>query len=258
LGLLTVCVAAQAAATKAELGSATAKHGFQNETEVAGKFNNWKTDPDAQEWLRTMGYSAADVINVAAAKPHGEKADVELLIKTKRGEKTEGISIKLVSNPAGFNQIDKRWLSHYQKMWNIPTDVMDSLKLFVGEVAPNGKSRQLDRMYLNELDAAARQNIVEFFTANKAEIVSDLLKGDGIYSAGWLMVALKSGDTPKWTVRKMDDAIRIFGDGEVKITRGGNLKIGRITMQRKGGDAGRKTAKMLQFKINPAELFETK
>lgn len=27
-------------------------------------------------------------------------------------------------------------------------------------------------------------------------------------------------------------------------------------MQRKGGDGGRKTAQMLQFKINPAELFD--
>jgi hypothetical protein len=39
------------------------------------------------------------------------------------------------------------------------------------------------------------------------------------------------------------------------ITKGGNLKIGRITMQRKGGDGGRDTAKMLQFKINPMTLF---
>ncbi len=29
-------------------------------------------------------------------------------------------------------------------------------------------------------------------------------------------------------------------------------------MQRKGGDGGRETAKMLQFKINPAELLENK
>ncbi|PIP30525.1 type II restriction endonuclease, partial [bacterium (Candidatus Howlettbacteria) CG23_combo_of_CG06-09_8_20_14_all_37_9] len=27
-------------------------------------------------------------------------------------------------------------------------------------------------------------------------------------------------------------------------------------MQRKGGDGGRESAKMLQFKINPVELFE--
>jgi len=41
----------------------------------------------------------------------------------------------------------------------------------------------------------------------------------------------------------------------VRITEKGSLKIGRITMQRKGGDAGRETSKMLQFKINPMELF---
>ena len=31
-----------------------------------------------------------------------------------------------------------------------------------------------------------------------------------------------------------------------------------ITMQRKGGDNGRETAKMLQFKINPVQLFDAK
>jgi len=41
----------------------------------------------------------------------------------------------------------------------------------------------------------------------------------------------------------------------VRITNQGSLKIGKITMQRKGGDAGRGSAKMLQFKINPVELF---
>jgi hypothetical protein len=44
----------------------------------------------------------------------------------------------------------------------------------------------------------------------------------------------------------------------VVVTRGGNLRIGRIAMQRKGGDAGRDTAKMLQFKIDPTELFGAK
>lgn len=39
------------------------------------------------------------------------------------------------------------------------------------------------------------------------------------------------------------------------MTPRGSLKIGRITVQRKGGDNGRKTANMLQFKINPTEIF---
>ena len=46
-----------------------------------------------------------------------------------------------------------------------------------------------------------------------------------------------------------------FGNGDIVITPRGSLQIGRITMQRKGGDGGRETANMLQFKINPAELF---
>ena len=50
--------------------------------------------------------------------------------------------------------------------------------------------------------------------------------------------------------------IRFYGEGPIVITRAGSLKIGRITMQRKGGDNGRESANMLQFKINPVDLFE--
>ena len=53
----------------------------------------------------------------------------------------------------------------------------------------------------------------------------------------------------------MNIAINHYSQGEVIITKRGNFVIGRITMQRKGGDGGRPTGNMLQFKINPAELF---
>jgi len=49
--------------------------------------------------------------------------------------------------------------------------------------------------------------------------------------------------------------LNFFGNDDIAITKKGNFKIGRIGMQRKDGDAGRTTANM-QFKINPAELFE--
>lgn len=67
-----------------------------------------------------MGYRPESVESVTAVKPHGEKADVEVTIKTRSGEQTEGISIKLVSSPNGFNQIDKRWLRQYVKLWSMP------------------------------------------------------------------------------------------------------------------------------------------
>ena len=40
------------------------------------------------------------------------------------------------------------------------------------------------------------------------------------------------------------------------MTPRGSISIGKITVQRKGGDGGRDTANMLQFKINPAELID--
>lgn len=248
--------AAQATApSKVALGSNTAKNGFKNEDEIRDKFNNWKTDEDARVWLGAMNYKVAEIENVTATKPHGEKADVEVVIKTKKGETKEGISIKLVSSPNGFNQIDKRWLAHYVRMWKIPPDVEAALKLFLGETPPNRPSRDAKRMYLNELDTASQKAVIEFFTANRAKIVSDLFSGDGPHAAGWVMVALRSTSKSRWVLKTDADAIKFFGDGKIELTRNGNLKIGLITMQRKGGDGGRDTAKMLQFKINPALLF---
>lgn len=50
--------------------------------------------------------------------------------------------------------------------------------------------------------------------------------------------------------------LKYFGNGEVVISKRGTFKIGLITMQRKGGDNGRDTANMLQFKIDPIEIFK--
>ena len=58
-----------------------------------------------------------------------------------------------------------------------------------------------------------------------------------------------------WTLKSINHVINHYSNGDVIISPKGSLRIGRIGMQRKGGDAGRHTANMLQFKINPAELF---
>ncbi len=80
-------VCTQTSAAKVELGSETARNGFRNEDEIRDKFNGWKADADARIWLAAMNYKVADIESVTAAKPHGEKADVEVRIKTKGGEK---------------------------------------------------------------------------------------------------------------------------------------------------------------------------
>jgi hypothetical protein len=120
IGLASARFAQQVRTAKVELGSETAKNGFKNEDEIKIKFENWSTDADARAWLTAMGFKPAEISSVTVNKPHGEKADIEVSVKTKSGTRTEGISIKLVSSPNGFNQIDKRWLSHYATMWKMP------------------------------------------------------------------------------------------------------------------------------------------
>jgi hypothetical protein len=255
---LAICGSAwaqKAANDKVDLGSNTAKNGFKNEDEIRDKFNNWKSDGDARAWLTAMNYKVVDIERLTTTKPHGEKADVEVQVKTRSGERTEGISIKLVSSPNGFNQIDKRWLSHYAAMWKMPQTVLNALKLFVGEIPPLKPGRSPDRMFLNEIDADSQKAITAFFTEHKADIVKDLFQGEGAHAAGWVMVANKATANTHWTLKPMDDVIKFYSDGPVAITSGGNLKIGRITVQRKGGDGGRETARMLQFKINPTLLI---
>jgi hypothetical protein len=241
-----------------EQGSAAAKAGFRNEAEIAVKFGDWRRDEDARAWLAAMGYEPDGIVAVEARRPHGEKADVQVRVRTKDAERIEGISVKLVSGTRGFNQVDKRWLSHYAKLWKMPAVVIEGLKLFTGETRPRVESRNTERMFLDELDTEQRDAIVAFFSEHKAKIVSDLLEGDGAFAAEWLLVAYRPAGKTRWVLKSSADAARFFGDGPVTITRAGNLKIGRITMQRKGGDGRRETAKMLQFKIDPALLLNEK
>lgn len=240
------------------LGSNTAKGGFKNEDSVVNKFNDWKNDEDAQNWLGIMGYRLEDIEKVAAEKVHGYKTDVQVQITIyfKKIISAENISVKLVSNPCGFNQVDKRWVDSYVEMWKIPPQIAVNLKLFTGEIKPRRKNLRDDRRFLlTEMKDEDRQKIVEFFKKNKILVVSDILKGRGKLSSGWMLVALSFGGKTKWTLRSINEAMNVFAEGDIKVTSQGSLRIGKITMQRKGGDGGRKTAQMLQFKINPVELF---
>jgi len=98
-------------------GSQTAKDGFKNESDIVKKFNNWKKDTIAQEWLKIMGYKLKEIEFVEAIIISGYKTDVQVQvrIKLKKAIDVENLQVKLVSNPRGFNQIDKRKLINMLK-----------------------------------------------------------------------------------------------------------------------------------------------
>lgn len=243
------------------LGSKTAKSGFENEDDVVAKFNNWLKDLDAKEWLIAMNYKINEIESVTAVKvPGHHKADVQVQvsIKLKKAIGLENISLKLVTTSTGFNQIDKREIDKYVEMWDIPSDITEALRLFTGNTKPAVKGlKDPGRMLLTEMPEKIQNKIVEFFSKNKILIVSDLLKGNDEFSADWFMVVWKiPNENPKWIIKDINFVLNFYGDGEVRITKQGSLAIGKIGMQRKGGDGGRPSSQMLQFKINPLALFQ--
>lgn len=246
---------------KVELGSNTAKNGFKNENFVVNTFNNWQNDTLAQSWLKAMNYNINDIQNVKVQKIKGSfKADVQVVIlvqiKLQNLQDVQNIQVKLVSNPQGFNQVDKRWLKNYNELWNFPDELLEILQYFTGEKSPKIKNpKDKRRMFLTEFTKEEQEQVINFFIKNQALVVNDILKGRGQFTSEWFLVILKiEKQDLKWLLKPINEVINFYS-GEVLITDRGSLKIGKITMQRKGGDNGRISANMLQFKINPCELF---
>ncbi|MBS9766301.1 MAG: hypothetical protein KGV44_02020 [Flavobacteriaceae bacterium] len=205
-----------------------------------------------------MDYQLDEIEFVKAVVLSGFKADiqVQITIKLKTAIDVENLQVKLVSNLKGFNQIDKRWVDKYVEMWEIPMDIADLLKQYTGAILPKIENPKDERRtFANEFSETDQQKLLAWLKENKSLIVSDILKGRGKFSAEWMLVAQKVENQARWILKPMNYCMNFFGNGKIEISPRGTFKIGKITMQRKGGDGGRPTANMLQFKINPAELF---
>ena len=90
-------------------GSKTAKDGFKNEDEVINRFNNWKNDSLARDWLKEMNYDLNQIEYVKAFKIKGSfKADIQVQInieiKLKKLFDVQNLQVKLASNFVGFNK----------------------------------------------------------------------------------------------------------------------------------------------------------
>jgi len=170
-------------------GSTTAKNGFKNEDFTVVEFNNWENSELAQLWLKAMHYSLPDIESVRATKVKGSyKADIQVEIKIEIKLKSltdiQNLQVKLVSNPKGFNQIDKRWLKSYNELWDIPENVYELLKHFTGENPPKILTpRDERRMFADEFSEDEQQLLLSFLNDNKTLIVNDILKGRGKFSA---------------------------------------------------------------------------
>lgn len=242
------------------LGSQTAMNGFANEDDIVKRFNSWQTDTEARMWIEIMGYDLNKIESVTAVKlPRQYKSDinVKIVIKLKDAIDNENIQVKLVSNEKGFNQIDRRWLAKCVEQWEMPSDVLHIMQLFTGEVKHSYKdTKETKRLFLNELSQEDQKVIIDWFTENKFLVVSDVIKGRGEFSVEWYLVAQKTTSNSRWVLKNINQVLNHYSIGDVVIKAQGSLRIGRVDVQRKGGDGGRDSANQLQFKIDPTELFD--
>ena len=154
---------------KEELGSNTAKNGFKNEHFILDKFNNWKHDDQALDWLTKMQYNINEIQDVKAVKVKGSfKSDIQVQIKIvitlKETIDVQNISVKLVSNANGYNQIDKRWLSKYQELWNMPLNIYNILQRYTGETLPDIQNpKDSRRMFANEFSLEEQSACIKIF-----------------------------------------------------------------------------------------------
>ena len=157
-------------------GSEIAKGGFDNEQEVADKFNNWKNDVDAQKWLQIMMYNLDEITSVKAEKigAKGYKSDINVIINVRIKKKTndteltsvENIQVKLVSNDIGFNQVEKKKVGQYLENWHIDSEVENLLKLYDGELPPRTGSRDSKRMFVDEFTEEEQDTLKSFLQKN--------------------------------------------------------------------------------------------
>jgi hypothetical protein len=253
------------------IGSETAKGGFANERDIAEKFKAWKTDREARKWLARMHYNLDEIESIDAYVIHGHKTDVQVkvIVKLKKGIGIENLSVKKANKNFPFNQVDKRPIDHYKKMWDIPNDIVTLLKIFTGEIQPSNllktnkitqekyaSLRDKRRFFLTDFNEQDRRKIIEFFKRNKMLVVTDIIKGNDEYAADWMLVTLldKAKNETSWALTDINKAISIFERGDIKVSPQGSLYIGNIFMQRKGGTPDPNS---LQFKINPSILFDS-
>ena len=232
--------------------------GFRNEDWVVAEFNNWHCGYWARDWLQTMGHDPDKIEHLCAQTTrkmgYMNKADVLVLVE----DQVEWVSVKKFT--ASFNQIDKRWTDRYAEEWKMPQNVVEVFKKYCGEeeyrpIDLHDKTADNRRYKMNEMSEEERKIALEFLTENQKKIAKSVISGSGKASAKWMLIVEEKDDSPYRSAMIPINQVIAFCTGECSITEQGNLRLGRLTIQRKGGDGGRNTAQMLQFKFSPRDLF---
>jgi hypothetical protein len=239
--------------------SEAAHRGLDAEKALIERINSRDNDCAwiVEECCGTEGYG-----DFKAKKPgNREKPDVLLYDDPSNILAMKGISMKTYKPEVSFSQANRGSLETYVEELGISYGVAETLRAFAI------KNHGGERTMLNEVPPSEQDELLNFFRLYQRQIVSHVLRGKAkaVLKADWLMLhetreadwINKVGNREFWHLYPMAKVIDCCCSEEPSITKAGNLILGLgLTLQRKGGDGGAKTANDLQFKLNPKLIHE--
>ena len=239
--------------------SEAAHRGLDAEQALIERINSRDNDCTwiVEECCGTEGYG-----DFKAKKPgNREKPDVLLYDDPSNILAMKGISMKTYKPEVSFSQANRGSLETYVEELGISYGVAETLRAFVV------KNHGGERTMLNEAPASEQDELLNFFRLYQRQIISHVLRGKakGVLKADWLLLheakdadwINKVGQRKFWHLYPMSQVIDCCCSESPAITKAGNLTLGLgLTLQRKGGDGGAKTANDLQFKLNPKMIHE--
>ena len=239
--------------------SEAAHRGLDAELALIEKIN--RHDPICmwivEECCETEGYG-----NFKAKKPgNREKPDVLIYDDPSNIPAMKGISMKTYKPEVSFSQANRGSLETYVEELGMSYGVAETLRAFVV------KNHKGERTMLNEATISAQEELLRFFQQYQRQIVSHVLRGKakGVLKADWLLLhetkdtdwISKVGNRESWHLYPMATVIDCCCSEAPSISKAGNMTLGLgLTLQRKGGDGGAKSANDLQFKLKPKEIHE--
>jgi hypothetical protein len=258
------------------LASKAAKRGLKAEKRLINAINSM--DELGKKLIKAIGDSLGLKFTLCSAYKGPPRAKTDIVI-TRNGKSTL-ISVKEFDVKFDYNHVERHYMDFYAQKWLMPQNVYVSLKQFVGEINEQGAPISIERLereaerlctspgklskkrriFINQMNYQTRETIKEFFRSKKVEILKDAFINDE--NIEFFIVVKREGDTAHYYVLPTKDVLNVYSAGDVIITPRGSLQIGKVVLQRKGGDhrtnGGRVdvVASQLQFKIKPSECIK--
>lgn len=234
--------------------SQTAKNGYKEEALVCLDLNNnYKC---REKFLPILGNNYTECTRILGT----HKCDIQSSDSTLKGQ------VKKYKK-GRFQQLDRHWTSKFIE--NIPelhkySQILTDL--FEYPLLPNGthidKSKNIKKLCNSNYSQEILNNLINTFNKNKKEILEYAFYGYNVemrpeYLFG---VNYENGKRDKIVLFKIEDAINYLEKLDFKISPKKtciNLGIKRsFSLQRKGGDNGKKSSNQLQIKIILSEIID--